>query len=172
MRNFQTISSLELQKHFYEDTGVLSHLNVDHLIARIQREILVLRMEQKAISKRIEVIRKTAVGLEDVFGCEAINGKLKATLSVGTSQRRSGLTESCQKRLEESGAPVTVRQMLEWMRQQRPDLLGHQKHPEVALRVVLKRLVSYGKAEEIARGDGPRSWRAACSSSLRTSAEQ
>ena len=134
-----------------------------HILMRIQREILTLRTEHKAISKRIEVIKSTAAGLANVFGCEAVGGRLAGTLSgtaIRTGRLRKGLTGACRKLLEESAEPVTLRQMIDGMRCQEPDLIAHHKHPEATLRTVLRRLVSYGEAKEMARSNGGHAWQA------------
>jgi hypothetical protein len=164
MQNTATDSSIDTSANSFVNNRAHPEESVEYIIAQIRREVVVLRMEHKAILKRIELIKTTAVGLADVFGYEGVGGKVDVLLSASTGQqgmRRAGLTKICRRLLGTSAQPVSVGQMLEWIREQAPDLIASHKHPAAALRVVLRRLVSYGEAKERTDANNGRTWQRA-----------
>jgi hypothetical protein len=137
------------------------------VIGQLQSELRVLKREQAAILKRIGMIKKTIVGLADLFGSEVINGELQGLLALQSARRfrtHTGLTDLCRQLLREASEPLTAREMLGLIQARSPvGLIGH-RHPLNSLRMILRRLVAYGEAEESLSEKGLRAWRASSSS--------
>jgi hypothetical protein len=135
--------------------------NTDKLVGRIQQELHSLRLERSEILKRIRVIRRTLVGLADIFGSEAVNGELQDSLVKLArrypSQCRPGLTETCRRILMELAQPLTTRQLCERIKEENPIVWARHKNPTASVLVVLKRLVSYGEVNGVREKDG-RTW--------------
>jgi hypothetical protein len=164
MQNMQPDSPLESEDLDPQILPTTTPEVLQQIIVRIQGEIRTLQVEHKAILKRIEVIKRTTVGLAHLFGAEFIDGELGGLLDVRNveqSHRSPGLTAACRRLLQKCAEPLTARQMLESLRGQEPNLVAHHKYPDAALRVVLARLVSYGEAEEVVRLDNLRVWKKA-----------
>lgn len=143
------------------------HDELSPVIGQLQSELQVLKREQAAILKRIGMIKKTIVGLADLFGSEVINGELQGLLALQSARRfrtHTGLTDLCRQLLREASEPLTARDVLGQIQERSPaGLIGH-RHPLNSLRMILRRLVAYGEAEESLTEKGLRAWRATSSS--------
>jgi len=109
------------------------------------------------------MIKKTIVSLADLFGSDVINGELQNLLSLQSARRlrtHTGLTDLCRQLLRESSEPLTVRQILGQLQERSPVGLASHRHPLNSLRMIFKRLVAYGEAEELMTEKGLRAWRA------------
>jgi len=136
--------------------------DLERVIGRIRSQLLILRKEQTAISKRITMIKTTITGLARVFGCGVLHQELQTLLSQPRHRcprARLGLTEMCRKSLRESLHPLTLPEILERIREKCPEVLANHKNPRVSLNVVLKRLVNYSEAERILSAEGSRAWK-------------
>jgi len=139
------------------------HEELEPVIGQLQSELRVLRLERAAILKRIGMIKKTIVGLADLFGADVINGELRDVLSLHSARRlrtHTGLTDLCRQLLREASEPLTVRQILGQLQERSPAGLVSHRHPLNSLRMILRRLVAYGEAEELLAETGLRAWRA------------
>jgi hypothetical protein len=143
----------------------LKHEDLEPVIGQLERQLRVLMLERAAILKRIGVIKKTVVGLVDLFGPNVINGELRDFLSLQSAPRsrtHPTLTDLCCQLLREASEPLTVRQILGQL--QSPAALAGHKHRHNSLRTILKRLVAYGDAEPVLTEEGTRAWRSTSSS--------
>jgi hypothetical protein len=141
------------------------HEELEPVIGQLQSELRVLRLERAAILKRIGMIKKTLVTLADLFGPDVINGELQHLLSLQSARRfrtHTGLTDLCRQLLRESSEPLTARQILGQLQERSLGFAG-QGHPLKSLRMIFKRLVAYGEAEELLTEKGLRAWRATSS---------
>jgi len=142
------------------------HEELEPVIGQLQSELRVLNLERAAILKRIGMIKKTIVGLGDLFGSDVINGELRALLALQAADRfriHTGLTDLCRQLLREASEPLTARQILGQLQVRSPvGLVGH-RYPLNSLRMILRRLVAYGEAEESLSEEGLRAWRATSS---------
>jgi hypothetical protein len=139
------------------------HEDLEPVIGQLQSELQVLRRERAAILKRIGMIKKTIVSLADLFGSDVINGELQNLLSLQSARRlrtHTGLTDLCRQLLRESSEPLTVRQIMGQLQERSPVGLAGHRHPLNSLRMIFKRLVAYGEAEELMTEKGLRAWRA------------
>ena len=133
------------------------------VIGQLQSELRVLKLERAAILKRIGTIRKTIFGLADVFGSQVMNGELQGLLELQAARRfrtHTGLTDLCRQLLREASEPLTVREILGQIQERSPAALAGHRHPLNSLRMILRRLVAYGEAEESLTEKGLRAWRA------------
>jgi hypothetical protein len=141
----------------HDSTG---HEEMKPVIGQLQSELRVLKLERAAILKRIAMIRKTLVSLADLFGPDVINGyHLLSLESAPHFRTHTGLTDLCRQLLRESSVPLTARQILGQLQERSPGVAGH-RHPLNSLRMILKRLVAYGEAEELLTEEGLRAWKA------------
>jgi hypothetical protein len=146
----------------------LKHEELESVIGQLQSQLRVLKHERAAILKRIGVIKKTVVGLADLFGPNVINGELQDFLSLQSAHRsriHPALTDLCRQLLREASEPLTVRQILGQLQEKSPAALAGHKHRHNSLRMILKRLVAYGDAEPVLNEEGTRAWRSTSSSS-------
>jgi hypothetical protein len=135
--------------------------DVERVVERIQQELQVLRTEHAAIARRIGMIKNTVAGLAEVFGPGVVGQELQHMLSPdGVTRRRTrGLTDACRELLKEAAKPQTLKQITGTIQQLHPPLLRHHRYPGTVIQMMLRRLVRYGEAEEVAGEAGLRSWR-------------
>lgn len=139
------------------------HGELEPVIGALQNRLRVLILERAAIVKRIGIVKKTVVGLADLFGSDVINGEmlnLPGLQSARRSRIHPELTDLCRQLLREASEPLTVRQILRQLQDKSPGGLDRQRHPENSLRVTLSRLVAYGEAEELRTKEGLCAWKA------------
>jgi hypothetical protein len=139
------------------------HGDLEPVIGELQHRLRVLTLERAAIVKRIGIIKKTVVGLADLFGSDVIKGALldlQPIQSARCSRTHLGLTGLCRQLLREASEPLTVRQILRQLQDKSPGGWDRQRHPENSLRVILRRLVAYGEAEEFRTKEGLCAWKA------------
>jgi hypothetical protein len=143
------------------------HRELSPVIGQLQSELRVLQLERAAILKRIGKIKKTIVGLADVFGSDGMDGELQGFLALQSARRfrtHTGLTDLCRQLLREAPEPLTAREILGQIQERSPaGLVGH-RHPLNSLRMILRRLVAYGEAEESLTEKSLRAWIATSSS--------
>jgi hypothetical protein len=131
------------------------------VIGRIQHELQLLLLEHAAIQKRIGVIKRTVIGLADVFGPDIIDGKLQDLLSKRSARparSHPGLTDVCREILKECSQPLTVRKACGIIQEKYPSLLARHRNPTASVLVVLRRLASYGEVEAGSNERGARIW--------------
>jgi hypothetical protein len=101
----------------------LKHEDLEPVIGQLESQLRVLMLERAAILKRIGVIKKTVVGLVDLFGPKVINGELQDFLSLQSAPRsrtHPALTDLCRQLLREASEPLTVRQILGQLQEKSP----------------------------------------------------
>ena len=137
--------------------------DLERVIGRIRRELLVLRQEQATISKRIAVIKRAITGLAEIFGSEVIDAELQTLLSQPSHRAfpptHPGLTDLCRKSLRESHHPLTLPEIIEQIRKRHSVLLANHKNPRTSVSVVLRRLVDYSEAEAVLSPEGRCAWK-------------
>src|SRR5579872_5181463 len=144
----------------------MQHEELEPVIGQLQKQLNSLLLERAAILKRIGVVKKTVVGLADLFGNDVINKELQELLAIQSTRRQSsepGLTHLCRQLLKGASKPLTIRQILRELREKYPASVARQRSPENSLRTILGRLVEYAEAEEVMTEEGFRAWTAAAS---------
>ena len=146
-----------------EQVSGIAFEDVERVVERIQQELQVLRTEHAAIARRIGLIKNTVSGLAEVFGPGVVGQELQHMLSapVVTRRRTRGLTDACRELLREAAGPLALKQITAEILQRNPSLLRHHRYPGTVVQMMLRRLVRYGEAEELAGEAGLRSWRSA-----------
>jgi hypothetical protein len=137
------------------------HEELEPVIGQLQSQLRVLTLERAAIVKRIGIIKKTIVGLADLFGSDVIEGALQGLLPLHSGPRARtspGLTALCRQLLRETSEPLTLGEITRQLQIKSPVWLASQRHPENSLRVILSRLVAYGEAEKVRTKDGACAW--------------
>jgi hypothetical protein len=136
--------------------------DVKPVIGCLQEQLRGLRLELATIVKRIVTIKKTVTGLADLFGPDVIDGGLRVLLfpePVHRPRSRPGLTDLCRQLLQEASEPMTVDQILVQFQKRSSSRLASHRHPANSLRMILRRLVDYGEAEQLFTDAGVHAWR-------------
>jgi hypothetical protein len=144
----------------------LKHEELEAVIGQLQSQLRVLKLERAAILKRIGMVKKIVVGLADLFGSDVVNRELQDLLSLQSAHRprtHPGLTDLCRQILRDVSEPLILRQIMGRLQEKSPAGFAGQGHPANALRMILKRLVAYGEAEELETEEGVRAWRSTAS---------
>jgi hypothetical protein len=147
--------------------NTLKHQELQPLIGHLQSQLRVLELQRAAILKRIGTVKKIVAGLAALYGSDVINRELQDLLSLhpaGRLRAHPGLTVLCRQLMREASGPLTVPQMLRQLQEKFPDGLARQRNAANSLRVILRRLVAYGEAEELLTDEGLHAWRATATS--------
>jgi hypothetical protein len=132
------------------------------VIGCLQEQLRGLRLELATILKRIGTIKKTVTALADLFGSDVIDGGLRVLLSpqpIRRARTHPGLTDFCRQLLREASEPLTVRQILQQFEERSSAGLARHRYPANSLRMILRRLVDYGEAEQLLTDEGVQAWR-------------
>jgi hypothetical protein len=132
------------------------------VIGCLREQLRDLRLELASILKRIMTIKKTVSGLADLFGSDVVDGGLRVLLSpepVRRARSHPGLTDLCRQFLREASEPLTVHQILRQFQERSSAGLARHRHPAHSLRMILRRLVDYGEAEQLLTDGGVHAWR-------------
>jgi hypothetical protein len=119
-------------------------------------ELRRLIQQRAEITKRIDSIKQTIVGLCNLFGGDELTEELRELVNGKAVVRRPGITQACRKVLMDAGCPLTARNVCEQI-QQRSDP-PCSKNLVGAVTTVLSRLEKYGEARTVPRANGPRAW--------------
>jgi hypothetical protein len=121
-------------------------------------ELRHLLKKREEIIRRIANVKRTILGLAELFGNNILTPDTQALLNVSRQKRKSGLTTACRSLLRESDHAMTAREILIQIRNQRPDLLAAHKRPIASVTTVLNRLVGYGEAQRLDLESNVRGW--------------
>ena len=139
------------------------HEELEPVIGQLQSQLRILKLERAAIVKRIGIIKKTIVGLADLFGSEVIEEELQGLLPLHSGPRartHPGLTALCRQLLRETSEPLTLGEIMKQLQIKSPVRLAAQRNPENSVRGILRRLVAYGEAEKLPTKEGACAWNA------------
>ena len=132
--------------------------HIQELCRSAQQELRQLMRDRAQVVKRICTIKRTLVGLAELFGENILDEELTRMLLPKTSDGQPGLTAVCRDTLLREGRALTATQMYRLVRQRSPLLLAEHKEPISSVTTVLNRLVKYGEAELVLVGKR-RAWR-------------
>jgi hypothetical protein len=121
-------------------------------------ELRRLIQERAEITKRIDSIKQTIVGLCNLFGGDGLTEDLRELVNGKAVVRRPGITQACRKVLMDAGCPLTARNVCEQIEQGTMLDLPYSKNLLGAVTTVLSRLELYGEARRVPRDNGPRAW--------------
>jgi hypothetical protein len=137
--------------------------HVDLVMERIEDELRCLTLERVAIGARLRRIKRTLIGLANIFGPDIINEELRDLIFRAPYARATplpdqrGFTNICRQILRDESQPLTLLQVCERMREVYPSVLARHRHPTTSLAVVLRRLQHAGDAE-ILNSNEVRTW--------------
>jgi hypothetical protein len=132
--------------------------HVKEVVKAAQEELRLLVRQRSEIMKRIGTVKQTIVGLANLFGEEILSDELLEVVDRKASGRQPGFTRACRMVLMEVGRPLTAREICEHLQNRLPPVLQRHKDPIASVTTVLNRLVEYGEARALFRGDGRRAW--------------
>ena len=149
-----------LQEHSLAEYN--SSEDIERVVGWAEAELDLLSLKHAAIAMRIRVIKKTIVGLADVFGSTLTDEELRTlppTLPVRRPARSCrGLTQACRRTLMASSTPLTTQELCRRIEETNPEILARQKEPRVSVTVVLRRLVNYGEVYDNVDEGNTRTW--------------
>jgi hypothetical protein len=138
---------------------------LQHTVSFIQTELRALNVRKEKLSERITTIKQIVIGLSQVFGPEVLNKQplgVQSGESRGRRREHRGLTNYCRLLLRSRPSHAfTLEEIDGNIRHEHPALLAHHRYPTHSLRVIVKRLVAYGEAEEIFVDNDHLAWKAA-----------
>jgi hypothetical protein len=131
---------------------------VEQVVGRLRQELDSLLEQRAAIIKKLGIVKRTILGLANLFGDDVIGEELLELVGDRPSSRQPGLTKACRTVLMESGRPLLTQEVCHEIERRNPALLTHQKHPLASVSTVLNRLAIYGEARLLANNRGRRAW--------------
>ena len=131
--------------------------HVNKLLEEIYGEFQALMIQRETILRRIGTLRRTIIGLANLFGHEVVDERVLEAIDRKSSSRSHGLTRTCRLALMESSGPLTCQQVCDDIKHRNPALLAKHKDPLASVNTVLNRLAKYGEAR-IVKERGKRAW--------------
>jgi hypothetical protein len=132
--------------------------HVQEVVKAAQEELGHLVHQRAEIMKRIGTIKQTIAGLANLFGDSVLSDELLELVGRKNEGRQPGFTKACRMVLMEAERPLGAREVCEQIQRKLPPLLLRHKDPLASVTTVLNRLVDYGEARTVVRGDGRRAW--------------
>jgi hypothetical protein len=129
------------------------------VIEQAELELCELFKERAKVTRRIGSLKRTIVGLVEIFGDEVtLDTELSGLVDRKGHSRRSGITLACRKILAQTHHPMSNRDLCDELQKTSPALLAHHKDPLATVNTILNRLVSYGEAVASSGTRGQRVW--------------
>ena len=132
--------------------------NVQEVIKTAHHELRNLIGQRAEIMRRIATLKNTICGLASLFGNDILDEDLTQLIESNERRREPGFTRICRMVLMESGAPISVREVCEGIRQREPAVMLRQKHPLASVTTVLNRLAEYGEVQRGFCPNGRTTW--------------
>jgi hypothetical protein len=132
--------------------------HVEAIIRAAHEELRRLAEQRAEIIKRMGTIKKTIVGLCNLFGDGELSDDLRELVIGENPVRKLGLTQVCRTVLKEAGCPLTAREVCQQIQQRTLSRLPCSTNLLATVGTVLNRLVQYGEARVVPRSKGPRAW--------------
>jgi hypothetical protein len=140
------------------DTDRKLEPDVQELCRSAQQELRQLMHDRAQVVRRICTIKRTLMGLAELFGESILDEELTKLLLPKTTDGQPGLTAVCRDTLQKERRPLTANEVYRLVRQRSPLLLAEHKEPISSVTTVMNRLVKYGEAESVFVGKR-RAWR-------------
>jgi hypothetical protein len=135
------------------------HEHARVVIEQAEMELRELFKERAKVTRRIGSLKRTIVGLVEIFGDDVIlDTELSRLIDRKSRTRRSGITLACRKILTETHRPMSNRDLCDEIQRTAPALLAHHKDPLATVNTILNRLASYGEAIASSGVRGQRVW--------------
>ncbi len=135
-----------------------SNLHVQEVIRRAEEELRQLMEERTGLTTRICTVKKTIVGLANLFGDDILDAALSDLVGRDSGIRQPGITRACRRVLLEAGRPMSAREVCDEIQRSVPVLLARHKEPLATIYTILGRLVEYGEATPLPGDRGQRAW--------------
>jgi hypothetical protein len=132
---------------------------VQQVIRQAHEELGRLLHEHAELMKRIGTMKRTIIGLANIFGDSILSDELLELLGRKNDGRQTGFTNTCRVILMEAVHPLTAQDMCDALQQRMPLMLARHKDPLASVTTVLNRLVTYGEAQALTLDEGRRAWR-------------
>jgi hypothetical protein len=152
------MENLQTTENWPNNTPVASNPHVQEVIRSAERELRQLIEERAGVTKRIGTIKKTIVGLANLFGDAVIDPALLDLVGREGGSRQPGITRACRRVLLEAGRPLSARDVCDQIQETLPTLLARHKDPMATIYTILGRLVEYGEVTMLPGERGQRAW--------------
>lgn len=137
---------------------VSSNLHVQEVIRRAEQELRQLMEERTELTTRICTVKRTIVGLANLFGDDILDAALSDLVGRESGTRQPGITRACRRVLLEAGRPMSAREVCDQIQRSVPLLLARHKEPLATIYTILGRLVEYGEVTALPGDRGQRAW--------------
>jgi hypothetical protein len=137
---------------------VPSNLHVQEVIRRAEHELRHLMDERTELTTRICTVKRTIVGLANLFGDAILDAALSELVGRDSGTRQPGITRACRRVLLEAGRPMSAREICDEIQRSVPLLLARHKEPLATIYTILGRLVEYGEVTALPGDRGQRAW--------------
>jgi hypothetical protein len=134
--------------------------HIQEILRSAQQELQQLNREPAEVVKRICTIKRTLVGLVELFGESIVDEELGKLILPQTGDGEPGLTTVCREILLKEGRSLTANEVYRLIQKRFPSLLAEHKVPVSSVMTVLNRLVKYGEADSVFVGKR-RAWQKA-----------
>jgi hypothetical protein len=132
--------------------------NVLDVVERAEQELRGLLKERAEITKRISTVKRTIVGLANLFGDGVLGSALSHMVDRESSPRQRGITKACRRVLMDAQQPMSASAVWDEIRQTAPDLMTRNKDPMATINTILGRLLKYGEVTVLTKNRGARMW--------------
>jgi len=114
--------------------------------------------ERTGLTTRICTVKKTIIGLANLFGDAILDAALSDLVGRDSGVRQPGITRACRRVLLEAGRPMSAREVCDEIQRSVPVLLARHKEPLATIYTILGRLVEYGEVTALPGDRGQRAW--------------
>lgn len=129
------------------ENGVTLH--TQELVQQLYENLLQLLRQRAEITRRIGIVKKTALGLSVMCGESVLSAEMRELLDLGEPLRKPGLTKACRTVLMEADSSLSPREICHRISVRDPALIKNHKDPLASVTTILNRLVGYGEAKRV-----------------------
>lgn len=124
-------------------------LHSQELVRQLHEDLLQLLRQRAEVTRRIGIVKKTALGLSVMFGEGSLSAEMRELLDLGEPLRKPGLTKACRTVLIEADSSLSAREICHRISVRAPALIKNHKDPLASVTTILNRLVGYGEAKRV-----------------------
>jgi hypothetical protein len=133
--------------------------NAKEVVRAAHAEMRELIRKRTEIMQRIGSVKRTIMGLAEVFGDSILGDAYLDLKSRQKGGEQRGFTRTCRVILMESAHPLTAREICEELKKRIDQIEVRHKDLLASVTTVLNRLAEYGEAQPVTLENGRRAWR-------------
>jgi hypothetical protein len=151
------MENIQMVEKWTGDAPPTNH-HVEEVMRRAEHELRQLMEERASVTKRICNVKRTILGLANMFGDTVLDSALLDLVGRDSGSRQPGITRACRRVLLEAGRPMTAHSVCDEIQREMPALLARHKDPMATVYTILGRLVEYGEVTVLQGDRGQRTW--------------